>query len=76
MRESIKHIYKKMLLILTCSQMFFFFLVVCILLNQIPAPQMMNPDDFLQTVFLLECCTNIRARIHKDSKNPLRELLI
>ncbi len=24
-------------------------LVVCILLNQIPAPQMMNPDDFLQT---------------------------
>ncbi len=25
MRESIKHIYKKMLLILTCSQMFFFF---------------------------------------------------
>ncbi len=51
MRESIKHIYKKMLLILTCSQMFVF-LVVCILLNQIPAPQMMNPDDFLQTVFL------------------------
>ncbi len=50
MRESIKHIYKKMLLILTCSQMFF--LVVCILLNQIPAPQIMNPDDFLQTVFL------------------------
>ncbi len=28
-----------------------FFLVVCILLNQIPAPQM-DPDDFLQTVFL------------------------
>ncbi len=27
------------------------FLFVCILLNQIPAPQM-NPDDFLQTVFL------------------------
>ncbi len=49
MRESIKHIYKKMLLILTCSQMFFF--LVCILLNQIPAPQM-NADDFLQTVFL------------------------
>ncbi len=24
-------------------------LVVCILLNQIAAPQMMNPDDFLQT---------------------------
>ncbi len=38
-----------------------FFLVVCILLNQIPAPQMMNPDDFLQTVFLWECCTNIRC---------------
>ncbi len=58
MREYIKpiyiNIYKKMLLILTCSQMFFLFcfLVVCILLNQIPAPQMMNPDDFLQTVFL------------------------
>ncbi len=61
MRESIKHIHiyiyiyikKKMLLILTCSQMFYlFFWVVCILLNQIPAPQMMNPDDFLQTVFL------------------------
>ncbi len=56
MRESMatKHIYIyiyiyiQMLLILTCSQMFF--LVVCILLNQIPAPQM-NPDDFLQTVF-------------------------
>ncbi len=30
---------------------YFFFLVVCILFNQIPAPQM-NPDDFLQTVFL------------------------
>ncbi len=44
MRESIKHIYKKMLLKLTCSQMF-----VCFF-NQIPAPQMMmNPDDFLQT---------------------------
>ncbi len=53
MRESIKHIYKKMLLILTCSQIFFF-LVVCILLNQIPAPQMMNPDDFLQQVSLVE----------------------
>ncbi len=48
------------LLILTCSQMFFF-VVVCILLNQIPAPQMMNPDDFLQTVFLWERCTNIRC---------------
>ncbi len=35
------------------------FFVVCILLNQIPAPQM-NPDDFLQTVFLWERCTNIR----------------
>ncbi len=32
--------------------MFFLFVfwVVCILMNQIPAPQM-NPDDFLQTVF-------------------------
>ncbi len=28
-----------------------FCLVVCILLNQTPVPQM-NPDDFLQTVFL------------------------
>ncbi len=46
MLESVKHIYKKMLLILTCSQMFFF-VVVCILLNQIPAPQM-NPDDFFK----------------------------
>ncbi len=57
MRESIKPIYidirylYKMLLILTFLQMLYFFLVVCILLNQIPAPQM-NPDDFLQTVFL------------------------
>ncbi len=31
--------------------LFFCWLVVCILLNQIPATQM-NPDEFLQTVFL------------------------
>ncbi len=53
MHESIKHyiyIYKDApdINMLTNA---FFFLVVCILLNQIPAPQM-NPDDFLQTVFL------------------------
>ncbi len=52
-----------MLLILTCSQMLFFLFCffVCILLNQIPAPQMMNPEYFLQTVFLWERCTNIRC---------------
>ncbi len=63
MRESIKpiyiyiyiyciYIYKDAPDINMLTNAFFFFLVVCILLNQIPAPQMMNPDDFLQTVFL------------------------
>ncbi len=47
MCESIKHIaiYKDA----PDINMHFFFFLVCILLNQIPAPQMMNPDDFLQT---------------------------
>ncbi len=46
MRESIKHIYIKDA---PDINMLTNVLVVCILLNQIPAPQMMNPDDFLQT---------------------------
>ncbi len=41
------YIYIQMLLILT----YILFLVVCILLNQIPAPQIMNFEDFFQTVF-------------------------
>ncbi len=45
------HIYTDAPDINMLTNVFFFFLVVCILLNQIPAPQM-NPDDFLQTVFL------------------------
>ncbi len=49
MCESIKHIaiYKDAPDINMLTNVFFF--LVCILLNQIPSPQMMNPDDFLQT---------------------------
>ncbi len=53
MRESIKHIYIYIYIYKDAPDINMlrnaFFLVVCILLNQIPAP---NPDDFLQTVFL------------------------
>ncbi len=49
MRESIKHIYIYIYIYKDAPDinMLTNVLVVCILL--IPAPQMMNPDDFLQT---------------------------